>query len=93
MGRYPPLEPFEHTEHGKDADPAFPDLLADAKVDDLTGNIGAEVRGVQLSKLSDKGKDQLALFVAQKKVVGMSAFYDDLFPIIDIPNRKISSFP
>jgi sulfonate dioxygenase len=36
----------------------------------LTGNIGAEVTGVQLSKLSDKGKDELALLVAQKKVVG-----------------------
>jgi len=68
---YPPLEPFEHYEHGKDADPTFPHLLGEgAKVDDLTANIGAEVRGVQLSKLTDKGKDELALFVAQKKVVG-----------------------
>ena len=32
--------------------------------------MGAEVEGVQLSQLSDKGKDELALFVAQKKVVG-----------------------
>ncbi|KAF2229277.1 TauD-domain-containing protein [Viridothelium virens] len=67
---YPPLEPFEHHDHGKDADPTFPDLFGEgAEVDDLTGNIGAEVNGVQLSKLNDKGKDQLALFVAQKKVV------------------------
>jgi sulfonate dioxygenase len=45
-------------------------LLKNAAVTDLTGNIGAEVRGVQLSTLSDKGKDELARFVAEKKVVG-----------------------
>jgi alpha-ketoglutarate-dependent taurine dioxygenase len=43
--------------------------LKDANVADLTANIGAEVHGVQLSKLTDAGKDELALFVAQKKVV------------------------
>ncbi|KAF2760493.1 alpha-ketoglutarate-dependent taurine dioxygenase [Pseudovirgaria hyperparasitica] len=69
--KYPPLEPFEHYEHGKDADPSFPNLLPPGRsqVSDLTGNIGAEVHGVQLSALSDKGRDELALFVAQKKVV------------------------
>ncbi|KAF2808772.1 alpha-ketoglutarate-dependent taurine dioxygenase [Mytilinidion resinicola] len=67
--RYEPLQPFTHKEHGKDADPTFPNLLQNAKVSELTSNIGAEVEGVQLSKLSDKGKDELALFVAQKKVV------------------------
>lgn len=71
--RYPPLTPFEHYDHGKDADPTFPDLLPKgvAQLDDVTPFIGTEVRGVQLSKLSDKGKDQLALFVAQRRVVGM----------------------
>jgi sulfonate dioxygenase len=69
---YPPLEPFTHVEHGKDADPTFPNLLKNAEVTELTANIGAEVRGVQLSKLKDKGKDELALLVAQKKVVGKS---------------------
>jgi sulfonate dioxygenase len=38
-------------------------------VNDITANIGAEITGVQLSKLDKAGKDQLALFVAQKKVV------------------------
>lgn len=62
--------PFEHTEHGKDADPALKDLLAPgSQVVELTPSIGSEVRGVQLSKLSDAGKDQLALYVAQRKVV------------------------
>ena len=69
--RYGKLEPFRHLEHGKDGDPTFPDLLTnEATVADLTANIGAEVSGVQLHQLSEKGKDQLALFVAQKKVVG-----------------------
>lgn len=69
---YEPLIPFEHVEHGKDADPLFPNLLKDAKVTQLTSNIGAEVTGVQLSKLTKEGKDELALFVAKNKVVGES---------------------
>lgn len=78
------MEPFQHTEHGKDADPLFPNLLKDnAKVADLTANIGAEVHGVQLSKLTAAGKDELALFVAQKKVV---AFRDQDFA--DLPIQE-----
>jgi sulfonate dioxygenase len=76
---YPPLKPYEHYEHGKDADPTFPNLLNGAEVADLTANIGAEVRGVQLTKLSDKGKDELALFVAQKKVVGKFGAKDSTY--------------
>lgn len=38
-------------------------------VDDLTPKFGSEVRGVQLSKLSDKAKDELAYFVAERGVV------------------------
>ena len=68
--KYPPYELFEAYEHGKDADPSFPNLLAGAQVEDLAANIGAEVKGVQLSKLDKAGRDELALFVAQKKVVG-----------------------
>jgi hypothetical protein len=41
-----------------------------AKVDEITPFIGSEVHGVQLSKLSKAGKDQLALYVAQRRVVG-----------------------
>jgi sulfonate dioxygenase len=69
--KYPPLTPFEHYEHGKDADPSFPDLLPQgvAQTTELTPTIGTEVRGVQLSQLTDAGKDQLALYVAQRKVV------------------------
>lgn len=70
--RYPPLEPFEHYDHGKDADPSFPDLFptGQAKIDEITPFIGSEVHGIQLSKLSKAGKDQLALYVAQRRVVG-----------------------
>lgn len=68
--KYPPLTPFEHYEHGQDADLSFKDLLpADSEVVDLTPSIGSEVRGVQLSQLSSVGKDQLARFVAERKVV------------------------
>ena len=64
-----PLEPFDHYEHGKDADPTFASLLKEGvEVSDITKSIGAEVTGVQLSQLDNKAKDELALFVAQKKV-------------------------
>ena len=67
------MQPFEHYDHGKDADPSFPDLLPKdkAQVDDISPTIGTEVHGIQISELSNKGKDQLALFAAQRKVVGM----------------------
>ena len=74
--RYGKLERFAHVEHGKDGDPSFPDLLTDeATIADLTANIGVEVSGVQLHRLSKNGKDQLALFIAQKKIVGRDQFY------------------
>ena len=81
--KYPPLEPFEHYDHGKDADPTFPDLLPKDKatVTHLTPTIGTEVRGIQLSKLNNAGKDQLARLVAERKVV---AFRDQDFADLSI---------
>ena len=71
--RYGPLEPFTHYEHGNDADPTFKDLFQSAtSITEVTPLIGSEIHGVQLSALSDKGKDQLALFTAQRRVVGLS---------------------
>lgn len=68
--KYPPLEPFEHYDHGVDADASFPDLLpASAQKEDLTPSIGSSIRGIQLSSLNSAGKDQLALLTAQRKVV------------------------
>ncbi|KAK5055995.1 hypothetical protein LTR84_012546 [Exophiala bonariae] len=85
---YPPLEPFDHVEHGKDADPALPNLLKEGTViNDITASIGAEVTGVQLSQLDNKGKDELALLVAQKKVV---AFRDQDFA--NLPIEKALEF-
>jgi len=64
-----PLGLFKHYEHGKDADPNFGSLLKEGtKISDITKSIGAEVTGVQLSQLDNRGKDELALLVAQKKV-------------------------
>ena len=76
------MKPFEHIDHGKDADPAFPNLLPEgSKIENITSSIGAEVWGTQLSTLSDAGKDELALLVAQKKVV---AFRDQDFASLPI---------
>ncbi|KAH8751452.1 alpha-ketoglutarate-dependent taurine dioxygenase [Hyaloscypha finlandica] len=86
--KYPPLEPFNYIEHGKDADPSFKDLLPEgSKIQKLTPSIGSEVTGVQLSKLSPAGRDQLALLVAQRKVV---AFRDQDFA--DIPAKDALEF-
>ncbi|KAI2472448.1 TauD-domain-containing protein [Annulohypoxylon bovei var. microspora] len=80
--KYAPLQPFEHYEHGKDADTSYPELLPEsAAVNHLTPTIGTEVRGVQLSSLSNAGKDQLARYVAERKVV---AFRDQDFASLPI---------
>jgi len=85
---YPPLESFQHHDHGLDADPAYPELLAPGvtKVD-LTPLTGSEITGVQLSKLSNAGKDQLARLVAERKVV---AFRDQDFA--DLPINEALDF-
>ncbi|KAJ6014261.1 hypothetical protein N7540_008852 [Penicillium herquei] len=80
--KYPPLEPFNHVDHGKGADSSFKDLLPEgSKIQKLTPTIGSEVTGIQLSKLNSAGKDQLALLVAQRKVV---AFRDQDFADLSI---------
>lgn len=62
-------------------------MLKGATVDELTGNTGAEVRGIQLSQLTNAGKDELALFVAKHKVV---AFRDQDFA--DLPIQEAVDF-
>ena len=52
-----------------------------SKVTKITPSTGSEVTGVQLSKLTQAGKDQLALLVAQRKVV---AFRDQDFADLSI---------
>ncbi|MCJ1354998.1 MAG: hypothetical protein MMC33_004989 [Icmadophila ericetorum] len=86
--KYPPWKPFQHVEHGIDADPTFPDLLGPGVIkDDITPTTGSSIRGVQLSRLSTAGKDQLALLVAQRKVL---AFRDQDFA--DLPINEALDF-
>ncbi|KAH0612680.1 uncharacterized protein H6S33_009060 [Morchella sextelata] len=85
---YPPLKPFEHTEHALSADPAFPNLLpTHVELAHLSPKFGTEVRGIQLSSLTNAGKDELALFVAQRGVV---AFRDQDFA--NLPIEKALEF-
>ena len=53
----------------------------------LTPKTGSEVRGIQLSKLSSAGKDQLARLVAERKVV---AFRDQ--DLADLPIAEALEF-
>ncbi|MCJ1275894.1 hypothetical protein MMC21_003699 [Puttea exsequens] len=86
--KYELLKPFTHHEHGKEADPTFTNLFkGSTSVSDIAPLIGAEIRGVQISELDDKGKDQLALFTAQKKVV---VFHDQNFA--DLPIQQALDF-
>lgn len=70
--KFAPLKFFKHTEPGTRADPELPNLFPqDASFDikRITPKLGSQVEGVQLSELNDAGKDELALFVAQRGVV------------------------
>ena len=52
------------------ADPTKAALLAEASaVEEVTPYIGTELKGIQLSKLTDAQKDELALLVAERGVV------------------------
>lgn len=76
--KFPPLKFSPHDDRGKYADPALPNLLpSGAETKRITPKFGTEIHGVQLSQLSDAGKDELALFVAQRGVV---VFRDQDFP-------------
>jgi sulfonate dioxygenase len=84
LEKFEPLQPFEHHDPGKDADPSYPDLLGpDTTATPLTPTIGTEIRGIQLSTLTAAGKSQLARFVAERKVV---AFRDQDFASLPIPD-------
>ncbi|KAK6341467.1 hypothetical protein TWF696_008540 [Orbilia brochopaga] len=86
--KYPPLEPFVHVDPGHRADPKFPDLHPPGSKHTLINpTIGTKITGVQLSSLSDAGKDQLALLAAQRKVL---VFRDQDFA--DLPIDKAVEF-
>lgn len=66
----PPDPPLEEFTPARDraffADPAKATLLADASaVEELTPHIGTELKGIQLNKLTQEQKDELALLVAE----------------------------
>jgi len=71
--KFPPTEPFEFNDRGHLADKSKPNLIPkDDKsvvVTRLTPTIGTEIRGLQLSKLSDAQRNELALLIAERGVV------------------------
>ncbi|SCV04857.1 LAMI_0H20010g1_1 [Lachancea mirantina] len=71
--KYEPLEYHEYDDPASRADATFPNLFPanakDSVVKNITPNLGSEIKGIQLTDLSDASKDELALFVAQRGVV------------------------
>lgn len=70
LAYHPPDAPLVEFTPARDraffADPEKTSLMAKASaVDELTPYIGTELKGVQLSKLTDAEKDELALLVAE----------------------------
>ena len=67
---YDPLTPFDHVDPGVRAlvhsNPrAF--LYGATKITDLTPKLGTEVIGIQLTRLDENGRDQLALEVSSQR--------------------------
>ncbi|KAL1759714.1 hypothetical protein FB107DRAFT_246114 [Schizophyllum commune] len=92
MPFYDPLEkvedkgPFEHVDPGHRADPAKPHLLKHAtKIFDMSPWVGTELHGVQISKLSSEGLDELALMAAER---GCLVFRDQDFADIGFEAQK-----
>jgi len=77
--KYKPLDFSPHIDPGSRADPSFPNLFSEGssvKTKNVTPKFGTEVFNVQLSELNDEGKDELALFVAQR---GLAIFRNQDF--------------
>jgi sulfonate dioxygenase len=74
----PPLKEFTPAlDRALFADPTKASLFSQASaIEDVTPHIGTELKGVQLSSLTDAQKDELALLVAEvhPKTLG-SVFY------------------
>ena len=81
---YPLLEPFEHHEHAKDADPTLPTISSNGHIKHLTPGTGSLITGIQLSGLTRQAKDEVALFVAQRKVVAFRSQDFKNLPIASI---------
>ena len=85
--KFPPTEPFETRDRGSDADKKKPNLLGSpgAEFTRLTPRVGTEIRGLQLSQLSDAQKNELSLLVAERGVV---VFRDQDFKDIGPQKQK-----
>ncbi|KAK5655794.1 hypothetical protein OQA88_5332 [Cercophora sp. LCS_1] len=83
---FPPIQPFDFVDRGLVANKAKPNLLAPSVTHTkLTPVIGSEIRGLQLSQLSDLQKDELALLIAERGVV---VFRDQDFKDIGFDAQK-----
>ncbi|KAL4922649.1 hypothetical protein BDW62DRAFT_207352 [Aspergillus aurantiobrunneus] len=87
--KLPPTEPFEFNDRGHAADKAKPRLFEtgdrSVEITKLTPRVGSEVRGLQLSQLTDVQKDELALLIAERGVV---VFRDQDFKDIGPEKQK-----
>ena len=64
-------------------------MTANVKTTNISPYIGTEVTGVQISELSPEGLDELALFVAERKVVVFrDQNYKDIGPEAQIAIAK-----
>ncbi|KAI0173454.1 TauD-domain-containing protein [Hypoxylon sp. FL1284] len=70
---FPPTEPVDVADRGLLADKAKPHLLGlddpAVQITKLTPRVGTEIRGLQLSRLTDEQKNELALLIAERGVV------------------------
>ncbi|KAL4815259.1 hypothetical protein BDW67DRAFT_176538 [Aspergillus spinulosporus] len=86
---FPPTEPFDHQDRGLNAEKSKPHLFQtgdpSVSITKLTPRVGSEVRGLQLSQLSDVQKDELALLIAERSVV---VFRDQDFKDIGPEKQK-----
>jgi len=87
--KFPPLEPTDFTDRGISADKEKPNLLqkdsTTVVATKLTPLVGTEIRGLQLSQLTDVQKDELALLIAERGVV---VFRDQDFKDIGVEKQK-----
>ena len=86
---FPPLEPTEFVDRGLAANKSKPNLLRkndpSVVITKLTPLVGTEIRGLQLSQLTDSQKDELALLIAERSVV---VFRDQDFKDIGPEKQK-----
>jgi sulfonate dioxygenase len=85
--KQPALEEFQHEDVGLRADPEKKSLLnaPGSSFEEITPAIGTEVRGLQLSALTNKQRDELALLAAER---GVLVFKDQDFADIGHERQK-----